>query len=183
MRVLSLTTLTVLAFGLISAANQILAQQPPSSQFEHIQGLEPFVGIWRTTETQVGEVPMILSCRLTTNRSYLQLDLSTPTDDGPKTMGTLLIGRDFAKEQVSVWGFFGDEQVHGRVRVGEGTASWSETGLRNSGAKSTANTTMKVDGDKLTFDRTDIKYGDAPPHEGHFTFTRSQQRPGRRGSQ
>ena len=50
MRVLSLTALTVLAFGLISAANQIFAQQPPPSQFEHIQGLEPFVGIWRTTK-------------------------------------------------------------------------------------------------------------------------------------
>ena len=183
MQGLNLTALIVLTFGLISAANPSNAQKPPPSQFEHIQELEPLVGFWRTTETQVGEVPMILSCRLTTNRSYLQLDLSTPTDDGPKTMGTLLIGRDFAKEQVSVWGFFGDEQVHGRVRVGEGMASWSETGVRNSGAKATANTAMKVDGDKLIIDRTDIKYGNAPPNEGHYTFTRSQQRPGRRGSQ
>ena len=182
MRAFSLTALTVVSFGLILAPTPGFAQKPPPSQFEHIQGLEPLVGIWRTTETQVGEVPMILSCRLTTNRSYLQLDLSTPTDDGPETMGTLLIGRDFAKKQVSVWGFFGDDQMHGRVRVGEGTASWSETGVRNSGAKSTANMTMKVDGDKLTIDRTDIKYGDAPPHEGHITFTRSQARPGRRGS-
>ena len=182
MRVLSSTTLTVLAFGLMSAATQISAQQPPPSQFEHIQGVEPFVGIWRTTETQVGEVPMILSCRLTTNRSYLQLQASTPTDDGPQTIGTVLIGRDFAKDQVSAWCFLGDNQSHGKVQVGEGTASWTATGVRNDGAKSTEDLALRVDGDKLTVDVTNIKYGDDAPPDIHYTFTRSQKRSGRRGS-
>jgi hypothetical protein len=183
MRVLSLTALTVVTLGLISAPTLIFAQEPPPSQFEHIQGLEPFVGIWRAGKQGEGEVPMILSCRLTTNRSYLRLQVSTPTDNGPQTMGTMLIGRDFAKNQVSVWGFWGDNQAHGKVKVGEGTASWRETGVRNDGTKSTANVSIRVDGDKLTFDLTDIKYGDDAPPDMHFTFTRSQQRFGRRGGQ
>ena len=47
MRVLCLTALTVIALGLISAPTLIFAQELPPSQFEHIQGLEPLVGIWR----------------------------------------------------------------------------------------------------------------------------------------
>jgi hypothetical protein len=183
MRVLALTALTVVPLGLILAPRLIFAQQPPSSQFEHIQGLEPFVGFWRTTETQVGEVPMILSCRFTANRSYLQLQVSTPTADGPQTIGTVLIGRDFAKDQVSAWCFLGDNQSHGKVQVGEGVASWTATGVRNDGANSTENLAIKVVGDKLTFDVTDIAYGDDAPPAMHYTFTRSQQRSGRRGGQ
>ena len=179
MRVLSLTALTVVTLGLISAPTLIFAQEPPPSQFEHIQGLEPFVGIWRAGKQGEGEVPMILSCRLTTN--YLRLQLSTPTDSGPQTMGTMLIGRDFAKDQVSAWCFLGDNQSHGKVQVGEGTASWTATGVRNDGAKSSENLAIKVVGDKLTFDVTNITYGDSAPPDMHYTFTRSQQRSGRRG--
>jgi hypothetical protein len=182
MRVFSLTALTVAAVGLILAPTPGFAQKPPPSQFEHIQGLEPMVGVWRAGVQGEGNVPMILSCRLTTNKSYLRLQVSTPTDSGLHSMGTMLIGRDFAKDQVSVWGFWGDNQSHGKVKVGEGTASWTETGVRNDGDKSTANLAIKVDGDKLAIDITDIKYGDDAPPDMHFTFTRSQQRLGRRDS-
>ncbi len=183
MRLSCLTALTVIALGLISAPALIFAQGMPPSQFEHIQGLEPFVGIWRAGKQGEGEVQMILSCRLTTNRSYLRLQVSTPTDSGPQTIGTMLIGRDFAKDQVSVWCFQGDNQVHGKVKVGEGTASWTATGVRNDGAKSTESLAIKVDGDKLTVDVTNIKYGDDSPPDMSYTFTRSQQRSGRRGGQ
>jgi hypothetical protein len=174
MRVLSLIALTVITLDLISAPTQTFAQKPPPSQFQHIQGLEPLVGIWRAGKQGEGEVPMILSCRLTTNRSYLQLQVSTPTDSGPQTMGTMLIGQDFAKDQVSVGGFWGDNQAYGKVKVGEGAASWTETGVRNNGAKSTADMAIKVDGDKLIIDVTNIKYGEDAPPDMHFTFTRSQ---------
>ena len=182
MRLLSLAALTVVTLGLVLTPTLVFAQEPPPSQFRHIQGLEPLVGIWKAGKQGEGEVPMILSCRLTTNRSYLQLQLATPTDEGPQTMGTALIGRDFAKDQVSAWCFLGDNQSHGKVQVGEGTASWTATGVRNDGAKSTENLAIKVDGDKLTVDVTNIKYGDDAPPDMHYTFTRSQQRSGRRGS-
>ena len=50
---------------------------------------------------------------------------------------------------MSVWSFQGDNQAHGKVKVGEGTASWTATGVRNDGAKSTENLAIKVVGDKL----------------------------------
>ncbi len=181
MRVFSSMALAVIALGLISAPTRAFAQQPPQSQFEHIEELQPLVGIWQANPPKEGEVPMVLSSRLIMNRSYLRLDMSTPTLDGPVPMAMLLIGRDFAKHQVSAWGFFGDNQASGKVKVGKGTASWRQTGVRNSGAKSTESVTIKVDGDKLTVDITDIKYGNNTPPDMHFVFTRSQQRVGRRG--
>ena len=54
--------------------------------------------------------------------------------------------------------------------------------MRNDGAKSTENLAIKVVGDKLTFDVTNITYGNDAPPDMHYIFTRSQQRFGRRGS-
>lgn len=182
MKVLRLSALFALVFGLLSVANRISAQEEAPSQFEHIKGLEPFVGFW-TAEAPEGEGgPMTLICRLTSNRSYLRMEASVPGEDGGRrqVVGTMLIGQDHAKDQVSIWSFWPDDQGQGKVEVGDGTATWSTTSVHGDGRKGTGHVSMKVDGDKLTIDVTNRKIGDESEPDMHLTFTRSQRR-GRRG--
>jgi hypothetical protein len=181
MRILSFSATIALAFGLFLMAQQTSAQETPPSQFEHIQGLEPLVGFWRAeAPAEDGGGPISLSCRLTGNRSYLQLQVSAQVEGQRESMGTMLIGQDHAKNQVSLWGFWPNRQGFAKVEVGEGSASWSESSVMAEGGKETANVSMKVDGDKLTVDITDVKHGDEAQPDMHFTFTRSERR-GRRG--
>ena len=182
MRLRILSTASILAIGLFVVGHRSSAQEAPPSQFEHISGLEPFVGFWQSDTPEEDGGPARLVCRLISNRSYLQMQLSMQVDSERETIATMLIGKDHAKDQVAFWGFWADQQTKGdNVEVGEGTAKWSEAGEMPGGGKSSAKVAMKVSGDELTVDVTDVKKAGEDQPEMHIKFKRSQR--GGRGGQ
>ena len=169
----------VAAFALASlfGATAALAQEAPPSQFEHIQGLDPFAGFWEGKSPEEGGGTIYLSCRYAANRSYLQMQLSMEVEGERESMGTMLIGKNHANDQVSIWGFWPNRQIQGdNVQIGEDSASWKETGTDEGGQKSSANVVMKVTGDELTVDVTEARIGQQEGPEMHIVFKRSQRR-------
>jgi hypothetical protein len=167
----------ILTIGLLAVAGRSSAQEAPLSQFEHIKGLEPFVGFWQSDTPEEEGGPATLVCRLIANRSYLQMQLSMQVEGERETIATMLIGKDHAKDQVAFWGFWADQQTMGKnVEVGEGTAKWSETGEMPGGGKSSADVVIKASGDEMTVDVSNVKKAGEDQPEMHITFKRSQRR-------
>jgi hypothetical protein len=176
MRIRSRSLVSFLALGLVAMATEASAQDGPPPEFEKIKALEPFVGFWEHASPQENGEPVMASSRFISNRRYLQMQVSSQSEEGRQIFGTMLIGWDHAKEQVTYWGFWPDQQLIGSVEVGNGTAKWHQTAALPGGEKSSANVVMKVSGDEFTIDVTDSKRGDEQQPDMHFTFKRSERR-------
>jgi hypothetical protein len=156
----------------------VMAAEPMPSQYEHIKALEPFVGLWQTDLPSTDGTGGTLTAvgRLASNKSYLQLQFTTRSEDERTHVGTIIIGRDFAGDQLVVWGFWPDQQAHGSVTIGENTVSWKSDGTTVDGAKSSANVAMSVSGDELTVKVTDSRRGDEEQPDMGFTFAKQEWR-------
>jgi len=82
---MSLATSALLTVVIVSAADSLLAQAPPS-QFEHVKGLEPFMGTWEGKyQPPIGPKGTLrVTCQWTANRSYARLTW-TFTPEGATT--------------------------------------------------------------------------------------------------
>ena len=180
MRLCSLCVLAVSAVVMQIAVTEAMAQEAPPSQFEAIKGLEPFAGFWEGEAPEEGGGTVFVVCRFIGNRSYFQLQVSTEVEGDRQVLGTLLIGKNHENGQASMWGFWPNQQLQAdNVQISENTASWTQGGTDESGQKSSASVVMKVAGDEMTIDITDVKVGENDRPDMHFAYKRSQRRGGR----
>ena len=152
---------STLAIALLAStlfANAAHGQQPAEG-FQHIEALEPFVGMWRADSDSgddAGGFGMI--ARWASNKSYLQLQFTARPNDERMHFGTVLIGHDVATNKVTMWGFWPDQQSRGDVNVGENEMSWASKGDSARGETS-ADASLSISGGELTIAVTNARRG------------------------
>jgi hypothetical protein len=168
------TSMAVLAL----AANSYTAtaQEPMSTQYEHIKGLEPFVGYWQGDLPSTDGGTITAMGRLSSNKSYLQIHFTVRSEDERTHIGTIIVGRDFASDQLMMWGFWPDQQVTGSATISENTVSWKSNGTTADGAESSSNVAMSVDGDELTVSVTNSRRGDEERPDMNIKFAKREWR-------
>jgi hypothetical protein len=158
----------------------VMAQEGPPSQYEHVKGLESFIGSWRgmMQPPDEEERPLVIGCRWAANKSYAKFEIATSNEDKRMHMGTLIVGRKVEDDGLYMWGFWPDRLATGEATVEDNKLSYTATGLAHDGVDVSADVKLEVDGDELTVTVTNSKRGD--DEQPDFTATlKRQQRPDR----
>jgi hypothetical protein len=157
-----------------------VAQEEPPSQYEHVKGLEPFIGFWSGTmqPPDEAEQQLMVFCRWVANKSYAKFEIMSRNEDERMHMATIIVGRSAKEDGLRMWGFWPDRLATGKATVEENRLSYYATAQTLAGVSASADVTLEVDGDKLTINVTNSKRGDDEPPDFSVTLER-QQRPDR----
>lgn len=164
-------------------AGAAVAQEGPPSQYEHVKGLEPFIGFWQGDFQPPGgpEGTVTGFCRWTSNRSYAQFQWSFQPEGGERMhVGTVLIGWDGGVKGLKSWTFFPEGQSQGEASLEDGVLTVMGRGTTADGQATSAKATYKVSEDELTLTVSDAKVGDEEMPGYSFTVQK-RERPGRGG--
>ncbi len=166
----------VAAFVVFLLPQLLVAQEPPRSQYEHVKGLEPFIGFWASDANDSQEGRLAVSCRWTGNKSYAQFNVWVRNDDERTNLGTINIGWDGAAKKLAMWAFFPDGQASAFPSIEGGTLKWSSEGTSADGEKTSADVTFEVDGEKLSIQVRNSHRGDVAQPDMNLSFARQARR-------
>lgn len=168
----------LIAFPFVLLTNIGAAQEGPPSQFEHIKGLEPFVGVWQgEIPSPSGEAqPLTMSCRLTANKSYATFNLSGENEGERMNLGMIVVGMDAPKQQLTMWSFWPDRQSKGNASIEDDKLSFSGKGPLKDGTEVTADVSFEVSGDELSIKIRNSRRGDDEQPDRDLTLKRRERR-------
>lgn len=156
--------------------NSAYGQEAPPSQYEHIKGMEQFVGQWEgLTQPDEGEsLPLFMDCKLSGNKSYAHLSFDIETEEGVANFGSILIGWDAPNKQQTMWAFWPEVQLKGNATIKGNTLAYSASGTLADGTKRTAEVVFVAKGDQVQVEVTKRRDGDEELPNQSFTFTRRE---------
>ena len=152
-----------------------VAQEAPPSQYEHVKGLEPFIGFWAGDAPDGEEGGIAVMCRWAANKSYGQFNVWTRGGDERMHLGMINVGWDHAEKKLAMWAFFPDTQAKAYPSIDGGTIKWSSTGTSADGEKTSADVKFQVDDDTLTIEVRNSRRGDADQPDMTLSLKRRER--------
>ena len=155
----------------------ISQEEGPPSQYEHVKGMADFIGFW-SGDFQPPNGPegrLLVFCRWTSNRSYASFGIMMQSGDQRTHIGTTQVGWNGGDKQLNVWGFWPDQQTHGKASLESGKLQIKSKGTTVDGIKTSADVTYTVDGDTLTISVKNRRQGDSEQPDMNIKLERRQR--------
>jgi hypothetical protein len=171
-------TLCVAIAAVACSGIAVSQDQGPPSQYEHVKGMADFIGFW-AGDFQPPNGPegtLRVSCRWTSNRSYASFGIMMQSGDERTHIGTTQVGWNGADKQLNAWGFWPDQQTHGKASVESGKLQIKSTGTTVDGIKTSADVTYAVAGDTMTITVKNRRQGDSEQPDMNIKLERRQRR-------
>ena len=165
----------VLLSVLVGAAT---AQETLTSQFDKVQGLQPFVGMWEADLPSDDGSAMKLNvfCRWTSNKSYAQFQFSVLRDEERTHVGTLTVGWNGADQCLNAWAFWPESVMQTQAEIGDGKLTYTGKGVTMDGKTTSADVSWTAEGDEVTVSVTNSVRGDARQPDMNVTLKRRARR-------
>ena len=151
------------------------AQEPPRSQYEHVKGLEPFMGFWAGEAPEGEDGGLAIMCRWAANKSYGQFNIWMRDEDERTHLGMINVGWDGAEQKLAMWAFFPDVQATANPSIDGSTMKWTSQGTTSEGEKTSADVKFEVDGDTLTVEVRNSRRGDAAQPDMNLSLKRRRR--------
>lgn len=151
------------------------AQEPPPSQYEHVKGLEPFIGFWASDSDEGQDGGIAMFCRWAANKSYGQFNIWLRNEGERTHLGNISVGWDGAEKKLALWSFFPAGQAKAFPSIDGGTMKWSSQGTTAEGEKMSADVKFEVDGDTLTVEVRNSRRGEVAQPDVDLSLKRRQR--------
>ena len=169
----------IAAVVVVSLPNLATAQEGPPSQYEHVKGLEPFMGFWRGTmqPPDGSEMQLTIYCRWAANKSYAKFEIMVRNEDEDERnhISTIIVGRSAKVDGLHMWAFWPDYVSTGKATVEGNKLSYTSTGQSLAGVENSADVTYVIDGNELKINVTNSKRGDEEQPDFSVTLERQQR--------
>lgn len=143
-----------------------------ASNYEHLKGLEPFVGEWIT---EMDGTTIAIDCQWTANQNYLGRKYRVSTDGEVDSSGLQIIGWDAKNKQIRSWLFDSDGGfVKGEWLERDGKWVIQSVATLSDGASGSSTSVMRlVDPDTFTWQKSNrVVDGDLLPNTDEVVVRR-----------